>query len=344
MSWFSDHFEKALLGGAVVLGLGLAYLGWDGANSVDEQFGDGSRGSGSNETSVIGADAVPKARQSLGLDRSWEPAAVDSRPVNLFTGIPLFIKSSDPDKALDLNKGEAVHPPIDNQWWLNNRLDPGFANSPAQDPDQDGYSNLEEFQAKTDPNNPASFPPLIEKLRFVKDISVGWGLRPGYGDADKFSFSYLDTSGAENRTKGDQPVATGDLFFPKGAAANRFKLVGSEVRKEVNRTTNAEQQIKWVIVEDQRSNKKGLKYEYPEGLSTARMNAFIQYDRKAVFTLEALGFAGKEFEVDEFTKFALPPDSKDKLYELKQVTPEKVVIEFAPPGGEARTIELSKGK
>jgi hypothetical protein len=37
----------------------------------------------------------------------------------------------------------------------------------TMDPDQDGFSNLEEFQAETDPTNPKSSPPPIQKLRLV---------------------------------------------------------------------------------------------------------------------------------------------------------------------------------
>ena len=158
MSWFSKNYEKAALGGAVVVALGLAYLGWSKFGGVEEDFGTGLKGGGNNNTAVAGADLIPKALQSMKLDRTWKQALDGERPVDLFTGIALFIKSSDPEKPVDLLKDAPVHPPIPNTWWLENRIDPGFADSPDRDPDGDGFSNIEEFNAKTDPNNAKSHP------------------------------------------------------------------------------------------------------------------------------------------------------------------------------------------
>ena len=130
MSWFSKNYEKAALGAAVVAALGIAYLGWSKNGGVDQDFDLGLKGAGNNNTAVAGADLIPKALQSMKLDRTWAQAQDGDRPVDLFTGIALFIKSSDPEKAIDLRKDAPVHPPIPNTWWLENRIDPGFADSP----------------------------------------------------------------------------------------------------------------------------------------------------------------------------------------------------------------------
>ena len=160
MSWFSKNYEKAALGGAVVLALGTVYLGWSKYESVQADFGTGLKGKGNSNTAVTAADLIPKALASGKRDQSWTQADLAGRPVDLFTGIPLFVSSKSPETPIDLlNKTEApVHPPIPNSWWIENRLDPGFADSPSRDPDQDGFSNLDEFNAKTDPNNAKKFP------------------------------------------------------------------------------------------------------------------------------------------------------------------------------------------
>lgn len=344
MSWISDNYEKALVGGAIAVCLGLGYVGWSGLQSVDGDFSGGLIGSGKNDTEVAGSDRIPKAEQSLGLKRAWTRGKdAQDRPVDLFTGIPLFIKSNAPDKSIDLLKDPPVHPPIENTWWLETRLDPGLDNAPSQDPDGDGFSNLEEYKAKTDPLNQHDHPTLIQKLVFVRDESLVWVLRPSHNQNGAFPFTYIDGKNIENRITAADPVKEGELFFRKGVQANRFKLLGHKVVRELDKKLNIEMEKTIVQVEDQHPTKKGKVYEFPAPLSPAMANDFKQFDRSAVFTLEAVGNQGTEFKVEENTSFALPPDAKEKEYHLKSVTPEKVVIEYKSSNGAPKTLEIKKG-
>ncbi len=61
---------------------------------------------------------------------------------------------------------------ITDDWELRYGLDKYSKDDALSDPDQDGFSNLEEFQSGTDPRNLQIHPPYVEKLRFVerKDI------------------------------------------------------------------------------------------------------------------------------------------------------------------------------
>lgn len=343
MSWFSKNYEKAALGGAVAVALGFAYMGWSKFGSVEVDFGAGLTGHGNNNTAVKDADLIPKTVASLKLDRASVQALDGERAVDLFTGIPLFVSSAAPDSPVDLVKDPPVHPPIPNTWWIDNRLDPGFADSPGRDPDGDGFSNLEEFLSKTDPNNAKSVPSLIAKLLYVKDESLTWVLRPGYGADGSFPFNYQDSKGGVNKAGAADMIAPGGLFFAKGVMMNRFKLLGSEVRKELNIKIHIEKEVTIVRIEDQRPNKKGTVYEFPAPLSEERMNEHAKYDRTAIFSLEALGLNGKEFKVEENTAFALPPGGAKKDYLAKTVTPESVTIEYTNPAGEKKSVEINKG-
>jgi hypothetical protein len=344
MSWFSKNYEKAALGGTVLVALGLAYLGWSKISGVDQEFATDLAGRGNNKTAVAGAERIPMALQSMKLDRTWKKALDGDRPVDLFTGIALFIKSSDPEKPVDLVKGDDVHPPIKNSWWIENRIDPGFADSPQRDPDEDGFSNIDEYTAKTDPNNDKSHPSLIAKLMYLKDESIAWVVRPGFGDGGKFPFTYEDSKGRTNRITAANAIGEGQLFFANEPEANRFKLLGSEQRREVNPRTNVEKDVTIVIIEDQRPNKKGFKYEFPSPLQDdERKKPFIKHDRTAVFSLEALGLGGKEFRVEENTPFALPPDAPQKNYLLKTVTPDSVTVEYPDAAGGRATVTINKG-
>ncbi|MES2923739.1 MAG: Amuc_1099 family pilus-like system protein [Verrucomicrobiota bacterium] len=345
MSWFQKNYEKAALGGAVAIALGLAYMGWSKFGSVEADFPTDLKGAGNNNAAVRDADLIPKALASLKLDRTWERALVGDRPVDLFVGIPLFVPSSAPESTIDLQGKDSslVHPPIPNIWWLDNRLDPGFGDSPARDPDQDGFTNLEEYNGKTDPNNIRSYPPLIAKLMYVRDESLGWVVRPSFGDNGKFPFKYEDTKGGINQTGAADMIEPNGMFFPKGVMANRFKLLGSEVRKEVNRATNVEKDVTIVRIEDQRPNKKGTIYEFPSPLSDDRKREHLKWDRTAILTLEALGQQGKEFKVEENMTFALPSDGAKKEYLLKSVTPDSITVEYTDAAGEKKSVTVSKG-
>lgn len=343
MSWLNKNYEKATLAGTVVVALGLAYLGWSKLSGVDETFATSVPGSGGNDTAVKAAELIPKSIQSMKLDRTWTKAVDADRPVDLFTGIALFIKSDEPEKPIDLLEGEPVHAPIENIWWLNNRIDPGFADSPSRDPDGDGFSNMEEFKGKTDPNNGKSIPNIIAKLMYIKDDSITWYIRPGFGSDGKFPFTYADNKNVRMKVAPDAMVGPGEMFFDKAPLQNRFKLLGSEVIKELNKKINMEMEVTIVRIEDQRPNKKGRIYKIPAPLSEDRRAEYYQYDRSAVFSLEALGLNGKEFKVEENTAFALPPGAPNKDFLVKEVSPGSVVVEYPDADGTRKTVEITKG-
>ena len=348
MSWFSENYEKAAVGVGVVAALGLAYVGYAKLNSVDEDFSQTPRGSGSNDPSIEVADEVTTAKASFPLEREWVKGDDKGRPVNLFTGVALFVNKNNPETPVDLgNPSEPpVHPPIPNQWWIDNRVDPGFGDSPQRDADKDGFTNMEEYEAETDPMDPESYPALITKLSYEGDESVQWVLRPGFpaGEAG-YTFTYNDTTGATNKTGAANPAQPNDLLFAEEPMKGRFKYLGFEEREVVDERTNSNVKKKFVMVEDQKPNKKGMKYEIPGAFrkNKAEMEKNSKYDRTAVLSLEALGEDGKEIKVEENSTFALPTDAKEKNFKLVKVTPEAITVEMTVKDGTKSTYTISKG-
>jgi len=347
MSWLANHYEKAALGGALLCTLGLAYGGWKALANVEEDFVSNVRGRGNNETAVASADSVVNAISSLALARQWSREKHEDRAVDLFISIPLFVTADAPNRPVDLLRDDPVHPPIPNTWWLENRIDPGYEDSPNRDPDGDGFSNMEEYLAGTDPNDPESHPPLISKLKFVGEESLAWVLRPGHANqSGGNTFRYYDNHAPNRRTNNTgaaNPVEAGGLFFESGVAQNRFKLLGHEQREEFNERTNASVNRTLARIEDQRPNKKGTIYEFPAPLSEANMQLYLQFDRTAIFTLEAIGRSGVEFKVEEFTTFKLPPDGEGPEHKLLSVSPEQAVVEYTDAEGVKRSVTIPKG-
>lgn len=344
MSWISQNYEKAAIGAAVVAAAGLAYLGWSKVAGVKDDFNIVPKGGGGAGIAVAGAESIPRTVSSLTQKRVWTQASDGDRAVDLFTGIPLFVKKDAPTVAIDPIKGDPIHPPIPNTWWLENRIDPGFGNSPQLDPDKDGFSNLEEYTAKTNPNDEKSHPSLIAKVMYQSDESLEWFLEPGIDDgAGNFAFKYADGKKGQNRVSAAEMAKPGDIFFKAAPMAGRFKFLSSEKRQEVNPRTHAPEDRTYVKIEDQKENKKGKVYEIPTNIPDGIKPQFYQYDRTAVLTLEALGESGKQFKVEENTRFSLPPGSDKKDYLLKSVTPEKIEIEYPDGSGGTKTLEFRKG-
>ena len=344
MSWFSSNYDKALLGGGALVALGTLYFGYTQLQSADEDFSNKLMGAGKVNAAVDGAEKIAQASQSMALDHGWKPGDFEGREVDLFTGIPLFLKRDGGGQPIDLLKDSPVHPPITNDFWLKYRLDPGFADSPQRDPDGDGFSNLEEFRDETDPTDRDDHPLLFKKLRYVKDQSVAWVIRPGFlGQNGEMPMRFKDGNGMANNAGAGAPIKPGELFFANGVAQGRFKYLGHVERKEMNQAIGVQETVTYARIEDQKANKDKVVYEIPAPLSEAKQKPYIQHDRSAVLKLEALGQGGKEMVIEENTRFSLPAGEKQKPYLLKSVTPKEIVVEFVDSEGNKVTETIDLG-
>lgn len=344
MSWISQNYEKAILSGVAVTALGLGYLGWQKLNSVEVDFAATARGRGPEDASVKGGDRVSMAISSFERPRLWTNAEDDGRPVDLFTGVSLFVNKNDPKNPVDLFKSADVHRPIPNLWWIENRIDPGFGDSPQRDEDGDGFSNLEEFKAKTDPNDNTSYPSLVNKLKYVGDESIEWVLRPGFPGGDgSFTFEYYDNKGVVARAGAANPILKDGLFFTEGPLKERFKYLGFEKKMQMNEKIQEELEVTIVKVQDMKPNKNNKVLEIPAQFRRALARQFANHDRTAVLTIEAIGLSNKEMRVEEFTEFRLPPGPTGKVFKLTKVTPESITIEETLEDGKNRIFDIQKG-
>ena len=348
MSKLPKNFEKALLGVAGVAALGFAALGFMKSSAVEAEFSHNLKGTGKSDASIPEAAATTQATNSLTSNRTIE-AGEDSkgRKVNLFVGIPLFADKNNPTKPVDPREGADVHPGIPNVWWIEMGADMSFANSPDRDDDGDGFSNREEFEAKTHPVDAKSVPALIAKLSYVKDESSKWYVKFGFESEGKWAprlegFTH-DGKPLKNRVGALEMMNVGETFFKEEPMAGRFKYTGIIERVVVSEKTKLEQKVKFAQYEDLKENKKGEKYESQAGLPDAELENKAYYDRTAILNLKAIGYEGKEFKVEERTTFALPPDAPEKKYTLKKVTPDSIEVEYDDGSGTTKTATIPKG-
>lgn len=181
----------------------------------------------------------------------------------------------------------------------------------------------------------------LNALRYVRDESAMWYVQFGFESegkwAPKITARMANGKKAENRVSALEMLSPGDSFFKEGFMAERFKFLGIVEKEVVNERAKMMQKVKVAQYEDLKSNKKGERYESQYGLPDAQLNQNAYYDRTAV-----LEFEGMEFKVEERTKFSLPPGGEDGEFFLKQVTPERIVVEFAGADGKAVVREIGK--
>lgn len=348
MSKLPKNFEKILLGVGGVAALAFAGLGFMKSSAVGADFNREVPSNGGKAIEVPEAKATSKAVSSLASNRVIEQGDANGRGVDLFVGIPLFADKNNPNVPVDPVGGKAVHEGIPNKWWIETGADMTFANSPDRDDDGDGFTNREEFEGKTHPKDAKNFPALINKLAYVKDESIMWYVQFGIEAGGKWAPRFVGLTPdkktkLQNRVSAVEMLSPSDNFFKEGEFANRFKFTGLEEREVKSERTGLVQRVKFALYEELKPTKKGDKYESQAGLPDAELEAKAYYDRTAVLDLRAIGYEGKEFKVEERTKFALPPDATEKNYLLKKVTPTGIEVEYTDASGQTQTREIPKG-
>ncbi|MBK1789751.1 Amuc_1099 family pilus-like system protein [Persicirhabdus sediminis] len=332
MSWVEENYEKAALGGALIIALGLG-VGIATDDRLDGIMEDASF-TRKSETSLEQMNVATEVIKSLSTEHTLNKGDYDGREVDLMVGVPLFVKKGVEEPVDLLKSAEQVHPGMENTWWLDNEIDPGYVNSPDLDADGDGFSNREEYDAQTNPNDPNSYPEPIVKLAAVGvekfDMAMSWS------DFGGGSYQFqMKTRGADRPAR--KVVKPGEIFFDDGSLmAGRFKYVERIVRDVEHPRTKVVNKQTFQKVEDLSENKRGRIYEF------GRKPQLIT-DYTVEFRLNALGKSGETFKIQEGERFSLPfrAKAKEKPYLLKSVDPKAgIEIEYKA-GDEIKTINLN---
>ena len=309
----SSSYEKCILALAVLVALGFGSSIYVNASRVAQDFPDLPDAIGGLE----GSPALPRSGARANFDQAISNLSV--------TGDAICVNRA--GEAIDLTDPNAplVHPPISNRWWLVHDINPSFANSPKRDADRDGFSNLEEYLAKTNPKNMESHPPLIGKLKVAK-LAQEWITLTYSGDncfgepkaGDKFNFRFADSKGRRNRLSGVEAGRGGDsMLFAKEPGLLRFELKAVRSAKIHVPRINGLKSVSTATLIDRRPNKDGREYEVEKGSTRAlKVN-----DYTVTFYLDALGQANNRFEVEENSSFVLPgaKESAGMEFRFKEV-------------------------
>jgi len=238
------------------------------------------------------ASALLESTPKIGASQPTDPA----RRGSPFVSRSYLLKDG---KLFDpIEGGEELHPPLTNAWIIANRLDYSDPGVKDRDPDGDGFSNVEEFQGKTDPNDPVSMPPSFTKLRLVQFTPIPFRLEfkgDPSGEGKEFQINLRDLAGRA-RT---QYKKLGDLI-EAGPDRPPYKIVSYE-KKEGPNARGVLSDLSELTIENTVTNEKIVLVYNQEKNDPASVGIFKNE------------LTGEELTLRKDQEFTLPPDETTKF-------------------------------
>jgi hypothetical protein len=207
----------------------------------------------------------------------WHPPIVGNKPVPLNKSV-IMVQKGDTLHDLFLEK-EPLRPPMTNQYLRENGLDFLAPNVAELDPDDDGFSNLEEFEGKTNPKDAQSHPPLTNKLVFKTRFQ------------DNYIVALL-TSESPIQVKRKEPPGPGlfidttklpatpqDFGFERGAPA-RFRALGFEKKQPIGANGLPKDQSELTILDLATNEKFVLALGEPKNLAAYQAVLEFNYRKR----------------------------------------------------------------
>jgi len=265
-----SNYDRLLLAAAGLIVSGLAFFLATGAfDARDAAVLPADETKQEPFASDPAVDALKADRKALSDRRPWEASAASP-----FVSRVYLLKDG---RLVDiLESGNDLFPGIPNAWIMEHALDYLDSGLPDADPDADGFTNLEEFSAKTNPRDTSSKPAEWTKLRL------------GEANIEKLEFKFMslpkntldtvsiNTESAEGKSTQFYPrqndivkTATGEikvdprtiLIAGKGPDGQTiyevtpFTFERAEFRKVFNEATSREEQVPVAIIRSTADNR-----------------------------------------------------------------------------------------
>jgi hypothetical protein len=201
MNWVKEKYDILILAFATLLLVSNA--AWIAMSRMEpEAVQAGLTAPKDNAIPPVNLDAIRQASALADSPSKWKapsdlPAGSAERG-SLLVSRRYLLKDG---KLIDpLAEGsDQLHPPLTNDWLLANGLDYTDMNIKEKDSDGDGFSNLEEFEKKTSPNDPKDAPASFNKLKLVGFEPVPFRLEfkgDPSGEGKEFQINLKDLKGS----------------------------------------------------------------------------------------------------------------------------------------------------
>jgi len=313
MDWIKRNYDQFILG-LVALVL-LVLSGFLIASAIDfHQTFAGIRGQviHHNEIPPTDLSGLQQATDALQNPGRWDLKEDEG---SLFVSIPYIAQGDtlfDPRKSL-----KPLHPPVPNKWIIDHKLDILDNNVLSEDPDGDGFTNLDEWKNlkgdgsdATDPNDPKSHPPYYTKLRLVQYIKQPFRLLFNAYDGDvkkpeslQFQINTVDVR------QPTQFVSIGDVI-----AGTKFKVIKFEVKEEFNPSIQTNRDVSELTVQNTETGDNVI-------LVLERI-----VDSPDSYALFRYLWNNTQFEVKKYKEFVLLPETTLR-YKLIDIKEDKALIQ-----------------
>jgi len=279
--FFARHYHWVILGLALLVAVITAAFLIPKSIGFAETFGELAKYTKTTAPALQtkSTNAIA-AKELLSNPTAWKTRPDGASPL---VSRPYILKDG---KLIDPMEGnEPLYPPVPNQWLIDHQLDYTDVNILERDPKHKGFTVLEEYNAGTDPNNPAQFPPLSTKLGYAdSDIKKKTYLLEFIGQEDgetRKEFMLKPAIPLENPAKGNRPdtSARGVIKGETVPGADFLKVVDyQEKKKTINDT---EYDVNELVLENTITGERYV---------LVQKNTSREYSKKPIEIVESVTF------------------------------------------------------
>lgn len=295
MDWVKQNFEKALLGVVAAVLVACSVLVVLKVQSFPTLF-EGRNSSKPQDNKI---KALPVEGLAVAAGQVAKPKTIDSYEGSLLVSLPYVVK--DGIIINPMESPEPLHEPIKNTWLITHNLPWWERDVKDQDPDEDRFSNLDEFLNGTDPKDKNSVPPYWKKLRLKEFISKPFKLKFN-GTPDEGKTFQINPQGGRTQFRAIGEMIEGTPY--KVTAYNPKKETRNDIEYDMSELT---------IENTETGNTLVLVYRKEANDPTSFAKFLYLYDNS-------------EFTVKKDDEFSLAPQP-DHKYKLIDINNEKATIQ-----------------
>lgn len=302
MNWIKTHYDRVVLAivSALLLGSSL-FLANEAIQSRSIFVNLTTQVKQSDKIPGVPVGELTQAQNALENPTLWTFKKGNG---SLFVSEKYLIEDGKPVLLLS----GTVHPPVPNEWFIQHGLDLTDSDVLNQDPDKDGFTNLEEWRAGTDPSDPKSHPSYLTKLKIKKFIQKPFRLKFNSYDGDPTKPSAMTF--AIDAVDLHQPTQ----FCKIGEAIEGTKFkIGKFVYKIETDANGIENDISELTVVNADEG-KSVVLIYQKVVNSPDSYALLKYL-----------WNGDEITVKKDKTFLLKPDNDE--YKLIDISPTEALIE-----------------
>jgi hypothetical protein len=296
MDWIKTHYDRVtLIAAAVFLFISAISIWWSVIQFGNKLAALQPAAPPKKASPPAKAVELTKAAEQLQHPAQWK----FSGRSGLFVPEKYFIGANGLPATL---QNTQVHPPVPNDWFEKFGLPIGDGDVLDQDPDGDGFTNLDEWQGGTDPTDKDSHPDYLTKLHLVSATEEPFGFMFSSRVGGTFAINSIDQS------EPTQFLKIGDTI--RGTAYKIVKFIEKQAQNQYG--TNMD--VSELVLEHEQSK---------EPLTLVKEQIATSPQSVATFAYDWGG--RREFEVRKDQEFSLKPLEEIK-YKLVDVQPDKTVI------------------